>query len=76
MIYSFALDFELGLKLFQNFTIKTKNTELKFIINVGLTLINNPKEVKSYLKDITDNSESISYFLPRIGCGVEIGFDL
>ena len=76
MIYSFTLDFELGLKLFQNFTIKTKNTELKFIINVGLTLINNPKEVKSYLKDITDNSESISYFLPRIGCGVELGFDL
>lgn len=76
MVYSFALDFELGLKLFPNYTIKTKNTELKVIINAGLTLINNPKEIKTYLTDLTDNSERISFFLPRIGCGVEIGFDL
>ncbi len=76
MIYSLALDLELGLKLFNQYAVRTKNTEAKLIIFAGLTLIHNPSEVKAYLEDLTDNSERINYLLPRIGFGVEIGFDL
>ena len=53
-----------------------ESLEAKLIIFAGLTLIHNPFEVKAYLEDLTDNSERINYLLPRIGFGVEIGFDL
>ena len=76
LICSFAIDFEIGIKLFPNGGIKTQNTETQFLIFSGFTIINNPKEVKGYLENKTDNSSSINYILPRFGCGIQIGFDV
>ena len=42
MIYSLALDLELGLKLFNQYAVRTKNTEAKLIIFAGLTTPRNP----------------------------------
>lgn len=76
MRYSALIDLELGLKIIPEGFIKTNNSDFQIFIFSGFSFINNPNEIRTYLSDVTDNSEYISHFLMRFGLGIEIGFDL
>ena len=75
-LYSFSMDFELGLTILPEGLVKSSSTTFQLNLYAGATFIHNPKAVMEHVYDFTPDDDKMASLMPRFGLSIQMGFDI